>query len=162
MPATTSHASNGSNGSDEAFRQPLDRSFSYRLHELGKLSDPVSHQAYLAEAGLSLSDGRCLITIGNFAPLSIKDLARLSHLDKSQASRAAQNLIQQNLVSKQDSQTDGRGVVLMLTPEGRQRREAAERLVMRRNQEIFGCLTPDELALLSGMLDRLIAHNQRC
>lgn len=157
MPASEDHATDAR---DKAFRQPLDRSFSYRMHQLGKLSDPVSHQAYLAEAGLSLSDGRCLITIGSFAPLSIKDLARLSHLDKSQASRAAQSLVRQGLVVKQDSQADGRGVVLMLTAEGRRRWQAADRLVMRRNQEIFGCLAPDELALLGDMLDRLIAHNR--
>lgn len=145
----------------DPFEVPLNRSFTYRFHHLGKLSDPVSHQAYLQEAGLSLSDGRCLTTIGTFEPLSVKDLARLSNLNKSQASRAAQALVDQGLVIKQDSEADGRGVVLMLSPEGRQRWRAANQLVVRRNREIFGCLSPRELAQLGKLLDRLVAHNER-
>lgn len=145
----------------DPFEVPLNRSFTYRFHHLGKLSDPVSHQAYLAEAGLSLSDGRCLTTIGTFEPLSVKDLARMSNLNKSQASRAAQALVDQGLVVKQGSDTDGRGVVLMLSPEGRQRWQAANALVVRRNREIFGCLSPRELAQLGQLLDRLVAHNER-
>lgn len=146
---------------DAFFQRPLDRSFTYRLHMLNKLSDPVSHQAYLEASGLSLSDGRCLNTIGTFEPLSVKDLARLSNLNKSQASRAAQALVDKGLVFKQGSEADGRGVVLTLSPEGRQRWQAIDRLVVRRNREIFGCLSPEELATLENLLDRLIAHNER-
>lgn len=145
----------------DPFEVPLNRSFTYRFHQLSKLSDPVSHQAYLDEAGLSLSDGRCLTTIGTFEPLSVKDLARLSNLNKSQASRAAQALVDQGLVIKQGSEADGRGVVLMLSPEGRQRWQAAHQLVVRRNREIFGCLNARELAQLGKLLDRLVAHNER-
>ena len=146
---------------DSFFQRPLDRSFTYRLHMLNKLSDPVSHQAYLEASGLSLSDGRCLNTIGTFEPLSVKDLARLSNLNKSQASRAAQALVDKGLVLKQNSEADGRGVVLTLSPEGRQRWAAVDQLVVRRNREIFGCLSPEELAVLGDLLDRLIAHNER-
>jgi DNA-binding MarR family transcriptional regulator len=145
----------------DPFEVPLNRSFTYRFHHLSKLSDPVSHQAYLDEAGLSLSDGRCLTTIGTFEPLSIKDLARLSNLNKSQASRAAQALVDQGLVVKQGSEADGRGVVLMLSAEGRTRWQAANQLVVRRNREIFGCLSARELAQLGKLLDRLVVHNER-
>lgn len=145
----------------DPFEVPLNRSFTYRFHQLAKLSDPVSHQAYLDEAGLSLSDGRCLTTIGTFEPLSVKDLAQLSNLNKSQASRAAQALVDQGLVVKQGNEADGRGVVLMLSPEGRERWQAANELVVRRNREIFGCLKPRELAQMGQLLDRLVAHNER-
>ena len=145
----------------DLFAVPLNRSFTYRFHQLSKLSDPVSHQAYLDEAGLSLSDGRCLSTIGSFEPLSVKDLARLSNLNKSQASRAAQALVEQGLVVKLGSEADGRGVVLMLSPEGRGRWSAIAQLVARRNREIFGCLSVRELATLDRLLDRLVAHNER-
>ncbi|MFC4622711.1 MarR family winged helix-turn-helix transcriptional regulator [Comamonas nitrativorans] len=145
----------------DPFDLPLDRMFTYRLHMLGKLSDPSSQHAYVQETGLSLSDGRCLITIGSFEPLSVKDLARRSNLNKSQASRAAQALVEQGLVSKTESVADGRGVVLALTPAGRERCAAAHALVLRRNREIFGCLSTAELEQFSALLDRLIAHNVR-
>lgn len=139
---------------------PLDRSLTYRLHQLHKLTDQVSQQAYLREAGLSMSDGRCLAAIGSFEPLSVNELARLANLTKSQASRAAQALADQGLASKQDSAEDGRGVVLMLTPAGRRRCERVLALIARRNEQIFGVLSAHEQARLGEMFDRLIAHNR--
>jgi DNA-binding MarR family transcriptional regulator len=159
--ARTAASKTASDVADDLFNVPLNRSFTYRFHQLSKLSDPISHQAYLEEAGLSLSDGRCLSTIGSFEPLSVKDLAQLSNLNKSQASRAAQSLVDRGLVIKQGSEADGRGVVLMLSPEGRSRWEATVRLIARRNRDIFGCLNARELATLDRLLDRLVAHNER-
>ena len=53
----------------------LDRSFTYRLHLLAKVSDHESHKSYLEEVGLSLSEARCLATVGTFEPMSVMDLA---------------------------------------------------------------------------------------
>ena len=140
---------------------PLAESFTHRLHTLQKLTDKVTQDAYLAATGLPLGEGRCLTAVGAFAPLSVKDLAQLSNLNKSQASRAAQSLVDRGLVIKQGSEADGRGVVLMLSPEGRSRWEATVRLIARRNRDIFGCLNARELATLDRLLDRLVAHNER-
>jgi DNA-binding MarR family transcriptional regulator len=136
----------------------LDRTLTYRLHQLHKLTDHDSQKAYPREAGLSMSDGRCLTAIGAFEPLSIKDLARHANLNKGQASRAAQALVDQGLVSKQDSTDDGRGVVLTLTPAGRKAWRRTMAFVERRNRQIFGCLSDAEQAAFGGLLDRLIRH----
>jgi len=140
----------------------LDRRLSYRLHQLHKLTDQVSQAAYPREAGLSLSDGRCLAAIGAFEPLSVKDLAEQANLTKGQASRAAQALVDQGLVRKQDSPADGRGVVLTLTPAGRKACLRTMDLIDRRNEQIFGCLSEAERAKLSALVDRLIRHNRPC
>ncbi len=139
---------------------PLDRTLSYRLHLLHKLTDSDSQRAYVLRAGLSLSDGRCLTTIGTFEPLSVKDLAHKANLNKGQASRAAQALVDQGLVRKEDSASDGRGVVLTLTPAGRQAFARTMAMVNARNREIFGCLSEAEQQQLSDLFDRLIAHNR--
>lgn len=136
----------------------LDRTLTYRLHLLHKLSDADSQGAYPEHTGLSLSDGRCLATIGHFEPLSVKDLAAQANLNKSQASRAAQALVDQGLVLKEDRPDDGRGVVLSLTPAGRKLFKRTMQLIAQRNDEIFGCLNGEEQATLSALLDRLIAH----
>ncbi len=137
---------------------PLDRTLTYRLHQLHKLTDSDSQQAYPERTGLSMSNGRCLSTIGSFEPLSVKELAEKANLDKGQASRAAQALVEQGLVCKADHPGDGRGVVLTLTASGRKVFKNAMRMIAERNEEIFGCLTEREQASLSAMLDRLIAH----
>ena len=137
---------------------PLDRTFTHRLHTLLKLTDRVTQTAYEAEAGLPAHEGRCLAAVGTFSPLSVNDLAHHANLDKGQASRAAQSLVAQGLLSKTSSPTDGRGVVLNLTPAGRKVWLRTIRMVTRRNQEITACLQPEQLAQLDQLLDLLVAH----
>ena len=134
----------------------LDRTLTYRLHLLHKLTDIESQRAYVAGAGLSMSDGRCLTAVGSFAPLSVKDLAQKANLNKAQASRAAQSLVDQGLVLKTASPTDGRGVVLTLTPQGKAAWQRAMDVVGQRNKDIFGALSPAEQRQLSDFFDRLI------
>lgn len=136
----------------------LDRTLTYRLHLLHKLTDLVSQRAYLNGTGLSMSDGRCLTAVGSFAPLSVMDLAQKANLTKGQASRAAQSLVDQALVRKVASPTDGRGVVLTLTPKGRVAWRRAMQVVAQRNEDIFGVLSAAEKAQLSDWFDRLIVR----
>jgi DNA-binding MarR family transcriptional regulator len=136
----------------------LGLSFTHRLHTLHKLTDRVSQAAYLADAGLPLSEGRCLAAVGAFAPLSVNDLARHANLDKAQASRAVQVLVDQGLVRKQASPTDGRGVVLTLTAAGRRAWQRVMEVISRRNDEILACLDARECQTLSELLDRLVTH----
>lgn len=140
---------------------PLARSLTYRLHLLHKVTDLVSQQRYEEELGMSLSDGRCLATIGSFGPLSVNELAEHSNLNKSQASRGAQALVDHGLVAKVDHPGDGRGVLLELTPSGRRLWARSMELIDRRNADIFGCLGEREQQALSDFFDRLIAHNRR-
>jgi DNA-binding MarR family transcriptional regulator len=137
---------------------PLQRTLTYRLHLLHKLSDVASHHAYLLEAKLSMSDGRCLAAVGSFAPLSVNDLAATANLTKGQASRAAQSLVDQKLVVKTNSTSDGRGVVLTLTAKGRVQWHKVMTLIDRRNDEIFGDLSAAEQQQLSDIFDRLLAR----
>ena len=139
---------------------PLDRTLTYRLHQLHKLTDADSQSRYPEQTGLSMSDGRCLTTIGTFEPLSVMALAHKANLNKGQASRAAQALVDQGLVQKVDHPDDGRGVVLTLTPAGRKVFKRAMTMIGQRNEEIFGCLSDKEKATLSALMDRLIAHSR--
>ena len=142
-----------------AASQPaLDQFLSYRLHLLNKLTDKLSSEAYAQAFELPISEARCLAAIGNFAPLSVIALAAKANLNKAQASRAAQALVDRGLVSKDASASDGRGVVLTLTRSGQALWRRVMRLIARRNQEIFGCLSLAQQQQLGQMLDRLIAH----
>jgi DNA-binding MarR family transcriptional regulator len=137
---------------------PLDQYLTWRLHHIAKLTDKHSSDAYAEEFGLPVGEARCLAAIGNFAPLSVNDLAAGANLNKAQASRAAQALVERGLVSKEASPTDARGVVLTLTPAGRKLWSHVMATIARRNEEIFGCLSPAEQRQLGNMLDRLITH----
>jgi DNA-binding MarR family transcriptional regulator len=138
----------------------LDRSFTYRLHVLHKLTDMQTQRAYETELGMTLSDGRALSVIGAFGPLSVNDLAFKSNLNKGQASRAAQSLVEQKLVDKDASGADGRGVVLSLNTKGKKLYERVMALVERRNLEILSALSSDEQKQLNSLFDRLIKRTQ--
>lgn len=140
---------------------PLDRSLTYRLHLLHKVSDALSHQTYLQNLGLSLSEARGLATIGSFQPMSVVALADKANLNKGQASRAAQILVDKGWVTKHGHPSDGRGVALSLTPQGQALWAQVMAEIEGRNQQIFGCLSPEEQATFSHWLDRLIAHNHK-
>jgi len=136
----------------------LDQFLTYRLHQVNKLSERDSTEAYLAQCGLPLGEGRCLAAIGAFEPVSVNMLAQRANLTKGQASRSAQALVERGLVSKETSAEDGRGVVLTLTARGRPLYRKAIGVIAQLNEDIFGCLDAQEQALLGGMLDRLVAH----
>ena len=156
-----SHA-NPAGGAPRARRRrsptPLGESFTHRLHTLQKLTDKVTQAAYLEATGLPLGEGRCLAAVGAFAPLSVKDLARMANVDKAQASRAAQTLVDKGLVSKTVSATDARGVVLRFTPAGEALWHRLMAVVQARNDEIVACLSAAERAQLAELLARLVEH----
>ena len=137
---------------------PLDRFLTYRLHQVNKITDRASAEAYAESFGLPVGEARCLAAIGNFAPLSINQLAARANLDKGQASRAAQALADRGLVAKEASPTDARGVLLRPTAAGRRLWLRVMRLIARRNDEIFGCLSASEQRQLAALLDRVLAN----
>jgi DNA-binding MarR family transcriptional regulator len=139
----------------------LDRTITHRLHTLSKITDRVSQTAYESDAGIPFSEGRCLAAIGSFSPLSVNDLAQRANLNKGQASRAAQALVDQGLVRKAASVTDGRGVVLTLTTKGERIWQRLMLVIERRNAEIVSCLDAPEIQQLSRLLDRLVEHARR-
>ena len=148
----------GSRADPAGSGRPLADSFTHRLHTLGKLTDRVTQAAYLAEAGLPLGEGRCLAAVGAFAPLSVKDLAHRANVDKGQASRAAQTLVDKGLIVKSPSPSDARGVVLGFTPAGQQLWQRLMGVIERRNAEIVSCLSATEQAQFDRLLTRLVAH----
>lgn len=137
---------------------PLDQTTTHRLHTLAKMTDRISQAAYLAGAGISISEGRCLAAIGSFSPLSVNELACQSNLNKSQASRAVQALVDKGLVLKTTSTSDARGVVLSLTPRGRSTWQRVMAVVERRNAEIESCLSAAEAEQFHSLLIRLVEH----
>jgi len=138
--------------------RPLDQFLTYRLHQVNKVTDRASSDAYAGEFGLPVGEARCLAAIGNFAPLSINQLAARANLDKGQASRAAQALVDRGLVRKEASPSDARAVLLQPTAEGRRLWARVMRVIARRNEEIFGCLSGAEQRQLAALLDRVLAN----
>jgi len=136
----------------------LERFFTYRLNTLAKLNDMATHSLYLSEVGLGLSEARTLSSIGSFSQLTVNQLAFEANLDKGQASRAAQSLVDKGLVQKVASPVDGRSVFLALTPKGKTLWRKVMVLVERRNQALTSCLNEAEYRQLLDMFERMLAQ----
>ena len=136
----------------------LDRSFTHRLHTLSKITDRQTQQAYQEAAGLPLGEGRCLAAIGSFSPLSLNEVAHMANVNKGQASRAVQSLVDQGLVDKQVNAADARGVELTLTEKGQASWQHLMQVIALRNEDIVACLDDVQRAQLDALLDVLVPH----
>ncbi len=128
----------------------------HRLHTLQKLTDRVSQAAYWSDAGMPLSEGRCLAAIGAFAPLSVNDLAQRANLEQGpgQPRRAgaggpgpgAQGGQRHRRARRRpDADSQGRAGVAA--------RDGSDRAPQH---EILACLDAEERRQLDRLLDRLI------
>ena len=136
----------------------LDRSFTHRLHTLSKITDRQTQQAYQEAAGLPLGEGRGLAAIGSFSPLSLNEVAHMANVNKGQASRAVQSLVDQGLVDKQVNAADARGVELTLTEKGQASWQHLMQAIALRNEDIVACLDDVQRAQLDALLDVLVQH----
>lgn len=139
-------------------KEGLDRFLTYRLHVLNKLTDRKTNAEYEKSIQLTLSDCRCLAAVGYFHPVSINDLALYANLDKSQASRTAQGLVNNGFISRQSQVGDSRVVNMVLTEKGQVAYEKIISITTKRNKNVFSVLTVAERLMLSNLLDKLIEN----
>jgi len=130
----------------------------YRLHILNKLNERSSSERIQAKLGITLPEARLIAAVGSFGPFSVMELARHANLDKSQASRAADALMQRGLMRRDASEQDGRLVLVSLTPDGRALYRRVMPIARKLNVDFFACLDERERNALSQILDKLIAH----
>ena len=136
----------------------LERYFTYRLNTLSRLNDIASQELYHAASGLSLPESRCLAAVGSFPELTVNQLAFEANLDKAQASRAAQGLVDRGLMTKTSSAQDRRSVRLALTPAGKAMWSTVMAMIDERNQALLSCLSKSQQQQLTDMFDLMLAH----
>jgi DNA-binding MarR family transcriptional regulator len=140
----------------DSVKAGLEQLLTYRLHVLNKLAERGISERYQGKLGVTLPEARVIASVGSFGPFSIMELARHANLDKSQASRAAEALIRQGLVQRQQSAEDGRVVLVSLTAEGRALYRKVMPIARKWNGDMFDCLDEQEKAAFGHALDRII------
>ncbi|RFC62242.1 MarR family transcriptional regulator [Fulvimarina endophytica] len=96
----------------------LDQFLPYRLSIAAAEVSRRFAERYAAEAGLSIPEWRVLAHLAHSGSVSIRDITRRVHLDKSVVSRAASRLEQAGHVAKCGHDGDRRLIALCLTPQG--------------------------------------------
>jgi DNA-binding MarR family transcriptional regulator len=141
-----------------AAKAGLEQFLTYRMHVLNKLSDRGIGELYQTKLDITLPEARVIASVGAFGPFSIMDLAKHANLDKSQASRAAEALIQRGLIERETSVDDGRVVLISLSEAGRTLFRKIMPIARKWNADLFECLDESEREALDKALDKVIAH----
>ncbi|WP_203073887.1 MarR family winged helix-turn-helix transcriptional regulator [Falsiroseomonas ponticola] len=134
---------------------------SYRIHRLANALSRGAALRYRQEFGVSLMEWRILALLGGFAPLTLRDLARESGLDKAQASRAVKALVARGLVERESGPSDGREVALRLSAEGQRVQDGLMRAAREREAAFRAALPPGSLAMLEEAIRLLTAEARR-
>ena len=109
------------------------------------------------EAGLNLSQWRVMAAIGEVPGRSSADVVTITPMDKGIVSRAAKALLEQGLVLREASQTDGRISYLYLTEKGQETYEALVPLVEGVLNRAGDALSEEEQSQLCNQLRALIS-----
>lgn len=143
-------------GPEAAKRLPSFRSFpSYRLHLLSSLSEQHAESVYRQRHGLKLIECRVIGVTGGYGEVTLKELCRDAHLEKSFASRLINRLAARGLLEKTGSEQDQRSIRITLTEEGRRVHGATYATARELNETWVAALSPTERDLLLPLLARL-------
>lgn len=111
---------------------------------------------YRAEFGISIAEWRVLVNLADRGAVSVRDIEREVHLEKSKASRAASRLEAGGYVTKAVNAQDRRLIVLQLTEEGHALMQQLLQIATDYQARLEQILAP-EIAPLNRAIDRILS-----
>lgn len=129
---------------------------SYRIHQLANALSRGAALRYRRGFDVSLMEWRTLALLGDFAPMTLKHLARQSGLDKGLASRVVSGLVTRGLVRRETGAEDARELALSLTPAGREVFAGLMQAATARDDVFRATLTAEELDVLDRVIVKLV------
>ena len=128
------------------------------LYHLSFTSELVSSREELMlrqACGLTLTEWRIMTIISSFAPISSKDITRVTTLNKVAVSRTIAKLSGEGLIERVVSATDQRMQYLSLTRAGKQRHRKARENFGKWSDSLLDVLSPKEVRDLKQLLLKL-------
>ena len=146
------------NGADAAVAElDLQRYFPYRLARLAEQVSLAVAEVYATRFALSRQEWRILAVLGARSELPTKEIGRLTTLDKMHVSRAMQALEARGIVKRSRDPDDGRERIVALTASGRALYRKIVPYALERETCLLAVLTPEEIATLDAVIDKLAA-----
>ncbi len=133
----------------------LDLFLPYRLSALAGRTSRLLSSVYEARFGISIPEWRVVANVAAHDALSLREVSRLTHLDKATASRAVARLEDHGFLAKRTNPADRRLVELSLTRKGRRLFKQIVPLALAFEAELVGDLSVDDVAQLHGLIARL-------
>ena len=133
----------------------LDDLLLYRLSRLHATAGSVVVRYCEGQFGITRREWRILAVLAARGPMGSSELAAHAHLDRPRTSRAVTALAGKKLVSRTSRAGDARQVKLALTSAGAALHQQLFPLVCQINRDVLAALQPEEVTVLSSMLERL-------
>ena len=129
-----------------------------RLHRAADLLDQQLRTVF-AEAGLGNGDFDVLASLrraGAPYKLTPTELAGTTMVTSGAVTKRVDRLVQEGLVERTVSETDGRGRVIALTAKGKKLQEQLHPLHLANEERLLGALSPSEREQLGELLSKLL------
>lgn len=131
---------------------------SFRVNMLATYWSRLAAESNQRDFDLDPREWRILGMLGAYAPMSLQGLAREVNIDKSLASRSVSLMIARGLLQRGSDESDGRGVQLTLTPQGKQLYRKVFPKAVKRNEELLSVLSQQEREVFDRVLNLLTEH----
>jgi DNA-binding MarR family transcriptional regulator len=133
----------------------LERFLPYRLSILSNTVSQAIAREYQAEFGLSTTEWRVMAVLARFAPLSAREVAGHTAMDKVAVSRALSRLVEAGRVDRERHDGDRRRSVLRLSEEGWRVHDAVAPRARAHERRLLAQLSGEEIDVLARILDKL-------
>lgn len=130
------------------------------FQQMSSQLETLLHRNLVRATGLSLPDYEVLVHLSESTDgvLRAFELGSALQWEKSRLSHHLRRMESRGLVERRTCESDGRGLFVVLTPEGRQAIEsAAPSHVADVRQYLIDILTPDQLETLAEISEKVIA-----
>ncbi|MCV6823024.1 MULTISPECIES: MarR family winged helix-turn-helix transcriptional regulator [Halocynthiibacter] len=132
-------------------------------YQLAVLSAKISQEfseIYQDRFGITIPEWRILAHLSQQSePLSVREIHKMVHMDKSKISRAAARLEKRGLINKLVSETDRRLVELSLTPDGRTMIDEITPLALEYEEAVLASLGDSPDSFRKAIADLLAARD---
>ena len=136
----------------------LENFLPYRLSVLSNTVSTTVARAYDKRFKVSIPEWRVIAILGRFPGLSAVEVAERTMLDKVAVSRAVTKLIKKGRVDREFADADKRRSILHLSEDGRKLHDEIAELALGFERDLLEGLSPDELAQLNSLMERLLAR----
>lgn len=133
----------------------LERFLPYRLSILSNTISQAIARDYQQQFSLSMTEWRVMAVLARYEPLSAREVAEHTAMDKVAVSRALSRLVEAGRVDRQRHDGDRRRSVLRLSEEGWRVHDVVAPLARTHEQRMLAQLDAAEIAILARILDKL-------
>lgn len=133
---------------------------SFRVSVLSQMLSRVVHADVSSHLNLSSRQWRVLVMLHRLGPATSGEVARATHLDQSQVSRASYELVGKGLLRMNADPDDRRRQCLSLTREGVHLINTGVVRSKARQQQLRACLSEMEYKALGTVLEKLMRQAQ--